>query len=114
MVISTGLFVFRSQWITALENVLPEQAYERIRPSSFSNDIESGLTSEAFSLTGNVISGDRRAGLEDAAKKDILRIMKLQNVTFDEARRIQLEQKLIKNGIALDGRPTDPRAVFFS
>jgi hypothetical protein len=67
-----------------------------------------------------------------ASKKDILRIMRRRKVDFDEARRIFMESKLAKNGIAPDGRPTggcfppfeyragglmvvvDPRAVFFS
>jgi hypothetical protein len=32
--------------------------------------------------------------------------MKQKKVNFDEARRIFMEQKLAKNGIAADGRPT--------
>jgi len=31
-----------------------------------------------------------------------------------EARAAAVEQKLARNGIAPDGRPLDPRAVFFS
>jgi short subunit dehydrogenase-like uncharacterized protein len=72
------------------------------------------VSSDAFSLHGNLAAGDTRAGLDDTAKKDILKIMKKQKVGFDEARQIQLERKLVKNGISADGRPTDPRAVFFS
>jgi hypothetical protein len=64
------------------------------------------VSSDAFSLHGNLAAGDTRAGLDDTAKKDILKIMKKQKVGFDEARQIQLERKLVKNGISADGRPT--------
>jgi len=85
-----------------------------LRPSTFEDDLESGLSSDAFSLTGNIESGDPRSGLDMAAKKEILKIMKRRKVAFDEARQIFMEQKFAKNGIGADGRPTDPRAVFFS
>ncbi|KAA8911105.1 hypothetical protein FN846DRAFT_897758 [Sphaerosporella brunnea] len=101
-------------WIPVLENILPEQAYERLRPSTFEDDIEAGLSSDAFSLASNIADGDSRAGLDVASKKEILRIMKRQKVDFDEARNIFMQMKLARNGIAPDGRPTDPRAVFFS
>jgi len=114
MVIATGLFVYRKQWIPVLENVLPVHAYERIRPTTFEDEIEAGLNSDSFSLATNIESGDTRAGLDVAAKKQVLKIIKQKKVNFDEARRIFMEQKLAKNGIAADGRPTDPRAVFFS
>jgi len=111
---ATGLYVYRNQWIPILENVLPQNAYERLRPSNFQDDLEAGLSSDAFSLAGNIESGDSRSGLDMAAKKEVLNIMKRRGVDFDEARRIFTEQKFAKNGIGADGRPTDPRAVFFS
>lgn len=74
-------------------------------PSSFEADIEAGLSSDSFSLAGNVTDGDSRAGLDANAKSEILGIMKKKRVTFDQARRIYLEQKMAKNGIGPDGRP---------
>jgi hypothetical protein len=40
--------------------------------------------------------------------------MKRNNVNFDEARRIFIEQKFGREGIAADGRPLDRKAVMFS
>lgn len=62
-------------------------------------------SSDDFNLSGNLAAGDSRGGLDLASKKEVLRIMKGQRVNFDEARRIFMEQKLLKNGIAADGRP---------
>ncbi|KAL0637210.1 hypothetical protein Q9L58_003860 [Maublancomyces gigas] len=113
MVLATGLYISRSRWIPFLSNIIPEHAYHRLNPS-FEGDIEAGLSSDAFSLSGNVQDGDHRAGLDVASKKEVLRIMKSQKVNFDDARQLFMVQKLAKNGIAPDGRPMDPRAVFFS
>ncbi|KAH8148162.1 uncharacterized protein LAJ45_07926 [Morchella importuna] len=108
-----GLYITRSRWLPFLSNIIPENAYHRLS-SSFEGDIEAGLSSDAFSLAGNVQDGDSRAGLDVASKKEILKIMRSQKVGFDEARQLYMVQKLAKNGIAPDGRPMDPRAVFFS
>jgi len=71
-------------------------------------------SSDAFDLTANVAAGDSRGGLDLQGKKEVLKIMKQESCSFDEARRILMEQRLAMNGIAPDGRPLDPRAVFFS
>lgn len=63
-------------------------------------------SSDAFSLSDNIESGDSRSGLDVAAKRQILQIMKRRNVNFDEARRIFIGQKFASNGIGADGRPT--------
>lgn len=63
-------------------------------------------SSDAFSLSDNIESGDSRSGLDAAAKRQILQIMKRRNVNFDEARRIFIGQKFARNGIGADGRPT--------
>lgn len=73
--------------------------------SSFSSDLEAGLHSDTFSLTANIDDEDSRSGLDVAAKREVLAIMKRRGVDFDEARRIAVEQKLARNGIAPDGRP---------
>ncbi|KAG0129810.1 hypothetical protein HOY82DRAFT_540515 [Tuber indicum] len=126
MLIATGLYFYRSRWLPLISNMIPEHTYRRLNPS-FESDIEAGLSrlasrsaglicssSDDFNLSGNLAAGDSRGGLDLASKKEVLRIMKGQRVNFDEARRIFMEQKLLKNGIAADGRPMDPRAVFFS
>lgn len=40
--------------------------------------------------------------------------MKLRKVTFDEARRIVVEERFRREGIGADGRPLDRKAVVFS
>lgn len=64
---------------------------------SFETDIEDGLTSSQFDLTANINEEDSRAGLKD--KEEIMRIMKKQNVSFDEARLIR-QQKLLKKNVS--------------
>lgn len=95
------------------QSILPGHLYQRL-PNTFQGDIEAGLSSSNFDLTGNMFDGDSRAGLDDESKAEVLRIMKRERCTFDEARRKHVVDKLAKNGIGPDGRPLDPRAVFFS
>ncbi|KAI9013823.1 hypothetical protein CLU79DRAFT_838731 [Phycomyces nitens] len=79
---------------------------------SFENDIEDGLTSSQFDLEANLEENDNRAGLKD--KEEILKIMKKNNVSFDEARLIRQKRLLRKNGIDPDtGLPLDPKFVSF-
>lgn len=63
---------------------------------SFETDIEDGLTSSQFDLTANLDQDDSRAGLKD--KEEILKIMKKQKVSFDQARLIR-QQKLLKKNV---------------
>ncbi|KAH8821515.1 hypothetical protein F5884DRAFT_90267 [Xylogone sp. PMI_703] len=112
-------YLTRTYWLPLLPTVhLPfnlnsSYIYSRL-PSSFANDIEAGLSSAAFDLNGNVAAGDSRAGLDEASKKEIQKIMKKRRVNFDEARRIYTEERFAKNGIGADGRPKDPKFVSFS
>lgn len=87
--------------------------YSRL-PATFAGDIEAGLSSSTFDLQGNVEGGDARAGLDDAAKAEVLRIMKVRRLKFDEARRVYMENRFKANGIGPDGRPRDPKFVSFS
>lgn len=87
--------------------------YARL-PTTFAGDIESGFSSAAFDLSGNVASGDSRAGLDDSSKREIQKIMKNRRVNFDEARRIHTEGRFAKNNIGPDGLPRDPKFVSFS
>jgi hypothetical protein len=92
---------------------LPGFAYTPL-PTSFRNDVESGLHSANFDLTSNITTSDGRSGLDATAKAEVMRIMKRRGVGFDEARRIFMEASFKKNGIGSDGLPKDPKFVSFS
>jgi len=110
---TTGLYFSRASWLPKLGRALPASSYQKVN-TSFTADIEAGLSSDAFDLSTNVTAGDSRGGLDLQGKKEVLKIMKQESCSFDEARRILMEKRLAMNGIAPDGRPLDPRAVFFS
>ncbi|CDS12566.1 hypothetical protein LRAMOSA04760 [Lichtheimia ramosa] len=79
---------------------------------SFEDDIQDGLTSSQFDLEANLDQDDQRAGLKD--KEEILKIMKKQKVSFDEARLIRQQRLLKKNNIdPATGLPLDPKFVTF-
>jgi len=106
-----ALYLTRNRWTHLIP--VPDYIYTRL-PSSFSNDMESGFTSDDFDLQGNLAAGDSRAGLDQAAKKEIQKIMRTRRVGFDEARRIYTEGRFAKNNIGPDGMPRDPKFVSFS
>lgn len=111
LLLATAAYMTRHRWIHRLP--IPEPLYARL-PTSFRDDIESGLSSSAFDLSANVESGDSRQGLDDAAKREVLAIMKRQRVTFDEARRLYMQNRFKNNNIGADGVPRDPKFVSFS
>lgn len=116
LVFVTALYLTRGRWSHLVPQIhLPgsEYLYSRL-PGSFSGDMEAGLSSATFDLSGNVADGDGRAGLDDAAKADILKIMKKRRMRFDEARMVYTEGRFKANGIGPDGRPRDPKFVSFS
>lgn len=92
---------------------MPDYIYHRL-PSSFTADLEAGLSSSQFDIAANVADGDTRAGLDQRAKGEVRKIMKNRRVDFDEARRIYTEQRFARNNIGPDGRPRDPKFVSFS
>ncbi|CCE34236.1 uncharacterized protein CPUR_08168 [Claviceps purpurea 20.1] len=113
--VATALFFARSYWRPYVPEIrLPgaDFIYARL-PSSFSGDIEAGLSSSTFDLAGN-LEGDSRAGLDDAGKREILKIMKKKRMTFDQARKLYMDNRFKANGIGPDGRPRDPKFVSFS
>ncbi|KAH9887544.1 hypothetical protein F4778DRAFT_431520 [Xylariomycetidae sp. FL2044] len=118
LITGTLLYLFRAHWLPLLPHRAQEILYTRLpgssSSSSFAGDMEAGLSSDTFDLSGNVAGGDGRAGLDDAAKAEILRIMKKRRMRFDEARRAYMEQRFSDHGIAADGRPRDPKFVSFS
>ncbi|KAK5997418.1 hypothetical protein PT974_02774 [Cladobotryum mycophilum] len=116
IVTATALFFTQAYWIHYVPEMrLPgaDYIYSRL-PSTFAGDIEAGLSSGTFDLSGNVESGDRRAGLDDASKTEILRIMKKKRMNFDQARKVYMENRFKANGIGADGLPRDPKFVSFS
>ena len=109
--IFVALYLTRGRWVHFVP--IPDYVYHRL-PASFSNDIESGFTSTDFDLSANVAARDSRAGLDQAAKREVQKIMKSRKIGFDEARRMYTEQRFAKNNIGPDGRPRDPKFVSFS
>jgi hypothetical protein len=107
----SALYLTRDRWLHRIS--IPGYVYSRL-PSSFTADIEEGFTSSDFDLSGNIASGDSRAGLDEAGKREVRKIMRSRRVGFDEARRIYTEQNFAKNNIGPDGRPRDPKFVSFS
>lgn len=119
LVAATALFFTRAHWLPHLPTItlprLPTSDYLYARlPSSFAGDIEAGLSSSTFDLGGNVAAGDGRAGLDDASKAEVLKIMKKRRLNFDAARKVYMENRFKANGIGPDGRPRDPKFVSFS
>ncbi|KAK6073626.1 hypothetical protein SCUP234_06157 [Seiridium cupressi] len=115
MISGTVLYLTRSSWFHLMPDLSNSRDYFYARlPSTFTGDIEAGLSSDTFDLSGNVADGDARAGLDDAAKKEILSIMKKRRMRFDQARKVYMEQRFSANGIGPDGRPRDPKFVSFS
>lgn len=111
----TALFITRSHWLHLIPSSVPgaDYIYSRL-PSTFAGDIEAGLSSNTFDLSGNIEDGDGRAGLDDDSKREILKIMKRRRMTFDQARKKYMEQRFKDNGIGADGMPRDPKFVSFS
>ncbi|KAK5121945.1 hypothetical protein LTR85_004517 [Meristemomyces frigidus] len=138
LVVATALYATRNAWrpyappipyITApgtipepvyhvthyVSNWLNSFRYVRLPTSStFAEDAEAGLHSSNFNLAENIEAGDSRRGLDEDAKQEVYRIMKLRRVNFDEARRMFMEERFGREGIAADGRPLDRKAVMFS
>jgi len=113
---ATGAYATRERW---LPNVLDwsDRAgiYRYIQvPTSFREDVEAGLHSDTFDLSGNINEGDSRSGLDTETKREVIRLMKKYRIGFDEARVKMIEEQMRKAGIGPDGMPLDPRAVYFS
>ncbi|KAK3313562.1 hypothetical protein B0H66DRAFT_522685 [Apodospora peruviana] len=129
LIFGTSLYLTRGRWLPQFQDVF-FSSIERLPPwfpgsgyiysrlpsvsNSFSGDMEAGLSSSTFDLSQNVEGSDSRAGLDDAAKREILKLMQRRRLKFDEARRVYMEQRFQANGIGADGRPRDPKFVSFS
>jgi len=111
LILITALYVTRDRWLHHLPT--PSYLYTAL-PTSFRGDVEAGLHSADFDMSGNITEGDSRSGLDEAGKREVLKIMKRRGVGFDEARRLFMEQRFKKAGISEDGIPKDPKFVSFS
>jgi len=107
----TVAYILRDRWIHHFPT--PSYLYTAL-PTSFRGDVEAGLHSADFDMTGNITDGDSRSGLDENGKREILKIMKRRGVNFDEARRLYMEKNFKKAGISADGLPNDPKFVSFS
>lgn len=116
------LFHLRARWLPTFQDRiepfrsrLPSFYYTAL-PTTFRDDVEAGLHSANFDLSGNIATdSEGRSGLDDASKREILKIMRgKKGMNFDEARRVWLERKLEAQGISKDGVPRDPKFVSFS
>ncbi|PRT55984.1 hypothetical protein B9G98_03604 [Wickerhamiella sorbophila] len=85
----------------------------RVIRGSFSQDKYLGLSSETFDLSAN-IENDNRSGLDNRSKFKVLLLMLWYGESFDEARTRYVQRAFSSNNIAPDGRPRDPKAVFFA
>jgi len=117
LVLATVLYLLRNRLPNPGLNIplptLPRAIYTRL-PTSFTQDIESGLSSSTFDLSANVADNDSRAGLDTKGKKEIQKIMKNRGVGFDEARRVWMQIRFREEGIGEDGKPKDPKFFSFS
>jgi Fungal protein of unknown function (DUF2015) len=94
------------------DQLTPSYLYTAL-PTTFQGDVEAGLHSTDFDMTGNM-EGDSRGGLDEAGKREVLGIMRRKRVNFDEARKIYMEKRFKREGIGADGVPNDPKFVSFS
>ncbi|CAN6674385.1 hypothetical protein TRVA0_052S01024 [Trichomonascus vanleenenianus] len=106
------LYVTRRYWLPTWRAFAAR--YLNRQQYSFLADQDAGLSSLNFDLSTNIASGDARQGLDASAKKEIQRLMRQRGIDFDEAREIFTKQRFSEHGIGPDGRPLDPKAVFFS
>ncbi|RMZ86960.1 hypothetical protein DV736_g5817, partial [Chaetothyriales sp. CBS 134916] len=92
--------------------------YSRVPTSTDSNtfidDAEAGLHSADFNLAENIEAEDERGGLDPEQRREVVRLMKVRGIGFDEARREWMEKRFRKEGIGKDGLPRDPKLVTFS
>lgn len=114
IILGTALYLTRDRWTHYLPPSFQDAIHYTRLPTSFMGDVESGFTSADFDLTSNITEGDSRGGLDQKAKREIQRLMKVRGINFDEARRVYMEQGFKKAGIGADGVPRDPKFVSFS
>ncbi|EEB05700.1 fungal protein [Schizosaccharomyces japonicus yFS275] len=109
----SSVFVF----LLVIVSVLVWRRFRMHRPqytplqTGFAADIEHGMTSSTFDLHRNLVEGDPREGLDDAAVTKIRGIMKQKQVSFDQARVEYIKEIMRGNNIDASGMPLDAKAV---
>ncbi|KAF5383766.1 hypothetical protein D9615_003770 [Tricholomella constricta] len=79
--------------------------------STFSQQVNAGMSSSAFDIEANLRDGDSRSGLDERGTQEVMEIMRQQRVNFDQARLIRHNRILAQNGIDPSGMPLDSKAV---
>ncbi|KAF8625041.1 hypothetical protein AX17_006955 [Amanita inopinata Kibby_2008] len=79
--------------------------------STFSEQANAGMSSNAFDIEANIRDGDSRAGLDEQGVQEVMDIMRSERVKFDQARLIRHNRILARNGIDPSGIPLDAKAV---
>ncbi|KZV61354.1 hypothetical protein PENSPDRAFT_658983 [Peniophora sp. CONT] len=98
------------QSIRTLLNHPSSNNYERL--STFSDQAAAGITSSNFDIEANNLrEGDLRMGLDENGTREVMDIMRRENVTFDQARLIRQNRMFAANGIDPSGMPLDAKAV---
>ncbi|KAI8829649.1 hypothetical protein BJ741DRAFT_622533 [Chytriomyces cf. hyalinus JEL632] len=94
---------------TATHPLLPRQGGNGV---SWADARANGLTSDAFVVEQR--EGDERIGLDADTADEITRLMRTNQVDFDEARYLLVRDQMRRNGVDPDtGLPTDPSLVTF-
>ncbi|GAA5917907.1 hypothetical protein JCM6882_003987 [Rhodosporidiobolus microsporus] len=112
-VLAIALFLlwhYRNLYVDCLPLALSSRLQHYAPLNTFEDAAEQGFSSSTFDLTGNM-AGDQRAGLDERTLTEVRRIMERNQVGFDEARRLQVEQMFRRNGVDANGFPIDPKAI---
>ncbi|GAA5917892.1 hypothetical protein JCM6882_003980 [Rhodosporidiobolus microsporus] len=104
------LWHYRNLYVDRLPLALSSRLRHYAPLNTFEDAAEQGFSSSTFDLTGNM-AGDQRAGLDERTLTEVRRIMERNQVGFDEARRLQVEQMFRRNGVDANGFPIDPKAI---
>ncbi|KAG6861264.1 hypothetical protein C0995_002072 [Termitomyces sp. Mi166 len=72
--------------------------------STFSEQINAGMSSSQFDIEANLRDGDSRSGLDERGTQEVMEIMRQQRVNFDQARLIRQNRILAQNGIDPSGK----------
>ncbi|KAH9971737.1 hypothetical protein BGW80DRAFT_1437819 [Lactifluus volemus] len=96
-----------------LRVIIPNYSLNNYAPlSTFSDQAAAGMTSSTFDIEAdNIFQGDTRAGLDEQGTREVMEIMRRENVNFDQARLIRHHRYLAANSIDPSGMPLDAKAV---
>ncbi|KAI0294333.1 hypothetical protein B0F90DRAFT_1288578 [Multifurca ochricompacta] len=99
-----------SERLRAIISLHPSRNYAPL--STFADQAAAGVTSSTFDIEAdNIFQGDARVGLDEQGTREVMEIMRRENVNFDQARLIRHHRHLAANGIDPSGMPLDAKAV---